>query len=154
MTNEQARLQFIERMGQQAANDGLTRSAGQIWAALLLSDEMMSSAELAELLQITKGSISTNVRTLETLHIVERRFKPGDRQDYYAIQENPYTALVEGQIRRFDNANKIVAEALDGVRGGSAQVKLTELARFYQLYQQSAVGLLAAMKADPEPGSS
>lgn len=146
MATDDARLEFFERMGQQAANDGLTRSAGQIWAALLLADGPLSSAELTELLQITKGSISTNVRTLETLSIVERRSKPGERQDYYAIRENPYTALIEGQIKRFENANKIVADAQNAIDGDAAKEKLAELAKFYALYQQSIIQLLAAMK--------
>lgn len=144
-----AEQRFIERMGQQAQSDGLSRIAGQIWAALVLADEPLGSMQLVEMLQISKGSVSTNVRILELLNIVERRSVPGERQDYFAIRENPYLALVEGQIKRFENAQAIVAEAKSSVASKRARQKLADLDLFYKLYRESCVSLHGTLKSTP-----
>jgi len=138
---------FIERLGQQALADGISRIAGQIWAALIISDGPVGSTELMELLQISKGSVSTNTRMLELLGIIERRSKPGQRQDFFAIRPNPYSALVEGQLKRFDTAKAVIAEAKTGITNKRAQAKLTDLERFYTLYQSSSQALLEVLKS-------
>ncbi|HNP63099.1 MAG TPA: hypothetical protein PKH39_04140 [Woeseiaceae bacterium] len=139
--------EFIERLGQITQEAGLTRIAGQIWAALVVSDGPVSAAELVEILRISKGSLCTNVRILELMGIVERRSVPGERQDYFAIQDNPYAALVELQIKRFEKAISVVSEARSSIRGRHASKKLADLELFYSLYRSSSMDLLRAMEA-------
>ena len=151
-TSNAAELRFIEQLGQQAQNDGISRIAGQIWAALIISDGPVSSGELMDLLHISKGSVSTNTRMLEMMHIVERRSKPGERQDYFSIRQNPYSALVEGQLKRFQTAKTVVAEAKAGITNARAQAKLADLDRFYTLYFAKSEALLEELKSAPETG--
>ena len=157
-TQTQADHRFIERMGQQAQSDGIPRIAGQIWAALVLAPAPLSSLELMKLLQISKGSVSTNSRLLEMLGIVERRSRPGERQDYFSIGDNPYSALVEGQVKRFVNAQVIVTEAMDGIDHEQTRQKLSDLGRFYALYHEASASLLDTLRATPsavpKPGQS
>ena len=143
----EAESRFIERLGQQAQNDGITRIAGQIWAALIISDAPLSSSDLSDMLQISKGSISTNTRTLEMLNIIERRSVRGERQDYFSMRSHPYAALVEGQIKRFNDSEEIVAEARNHIEGTAARAKLADLAMFYELYRKSSEDLLQALKS-------
>ncbi|MEX2516280.1 MAG: MarR family transcriptional regulator [Gammaproteobacteria bacterium] len=138
---------FIERMGQQAQSDGLSKIAGQIWAALIVSDGPVSSSELVELLHISKGSISTNTRLLEMLGIVERGSKPGERQDFFSIRPNPYAALVEGQVKRFEAAKAVVAETKSAITADHTRTKLADLERFYTLYHDSSKELLKRLKS-------
>ena len=74
---------FIERMGQLAQSDGLSRIGGEIWAVLIVSDDPVSSSELVGLLRVSKTSVSTNTCFLERLGIVERRSALGERQDFF-----------------------------------------------------------------------
>lgn len=83
------------------------------------------------------------------LNIVECPSKPGEQQDYFAIRDNPYSALVEGQIRRFENTQRIVAEAKDGIKNARVREKLTDLERFYKLYRESSLSLFDALQASP-----
>lgn len=143
----EAEENFIERLGQQAQSNGLSRIAGQIWAALIVSDGPISSSELVELLRISKGSVSTNTRLLEMLGIIERRSKPGERQDFFSIRPNPYATLVERQVKRFEAAKLIVAEAKSTITADHIGAKLADLELFYDLYHESSKDLLKRLKS-------
>lgn len=141
-----SKARFIERLGQITQDSGFTRIAGQIWAALVVADGPVSASDLVDLLQISKGSLSTNVRILEIMDIVERRSMPGERQDYFSLPENPYSALIEAQIKRFEKAVCVVAEARTSISSKEAKKKLADLELFYSLYRTSSMDLLRAME--------
>ncbi len=143
----EAEENFIERLGQLVQSAGLSRIAGQIWAALIVSDGPISSSELVEKLRVSKGSVSTNTRLLEMLGIVERRSKPGERQDFFSIGPNRYAALVEIQVRRSEAAKTVVAEAKSTIAADHARTKLADLERFYDLYNKSSKDLLERLKS-------
>lgn len=145
LTESDAR--FIERMGQLAQSDGLSRIAGQIWAVLIVSDDPVSSSELVGLLHISKASVSTNTCFLERLGIVERRSVPGERQDFFSIRPNPYATFLEGQIKRYETAKSVVAEAKSTVTNDHTHAKLAELESFYDMYYQSLQDLLEQLNA-------
>ncbi len=85
------KLAFIEEMGLALEGFGLSRMAGRVLGALLVADPPEQSAEeLAELLQASRGSISGSTRMLETLGIIERISKPGERRDYFRNKPNAW----------------------------------------------------------------
>ena len=142
--------EFVERLGMSAQADGLTRIAGRIWAVLMLTDVPLSAARLAELLTISKGSISTNTRVLESLDIINRHFIAGARQEHFAIQTNAYRALVEGQIKRFETSREFLADSRKKLRTDTAKSRLAELELFYQLFEDGCKTVIANMdKHDP-----
>lgn len=75
----------IERMALLFERDGLPRIAGRVLGYLLLSPEPCSLDELAEALQVSKSSVSTDARLLGRMGAVERVTIPGDRRDYYRV---------------------------------------------------------------------
>ena len=142
-----AEARFIERMGQIMQDAGLSR-IGQIWAALIVAEGAVAASDLIETLKISKGSLSTNIRILELLFVVERRSRPGERQDYFSIRENPYAALIESQIRRSEKTVAVIAEARACVGGERAQQKLADLEHYYSLYGKSSKDLLNTLEAN------
>ena len=74
-----AEQDFVDRMGIVAEGDGLARITGRIWGLLIVTGDPLTSAEIADLLVISRGSVSTNIRTLEALEIIEKRTVAGDR---------------------------------------------------------------------------
>lgn len=145
LTKSDAR--FIERMGQLAQSDGLSRIAGQIWAVLIVSDDPVSSSELVGLLRVSKASVSTNTCFLERLGIVERRSVTGERQDFFSIRPNPYAAFLEGQIKRYETAKSVVAEAESTITNDHARTKLADLEKFYDMYYQGLQDLLEQLNS-------
>lgn len=128
---------FIERLGLISQADGLPRIAGRILAVLVLHDEAFSFSQLSDKLQVSRASISTNTRLLESLSVIERTTKPGERQDYFRLRKNPYLSLVQSWQTRLQHANEVVLETKNALpeEWEGAQQRLSELADFYyQMY--------------------
>jgi DNA-binding transcriptional regulator GbsR (MarR family) len=79
---------MLESLSQLADYFGFTRVIGQLYGALLLSPEPLSLDDLKDRLQISKPSVSTNMRTLETLGAVHEMYVRGDRRKYYEVDSD------------------------------------------------------------------
>ena len=80
---------FIEEVGIVFEQTGLPRMTGRIFGWLLISDPpYQSSAELAEVLMASKGSISTTTRLLIQIGLVERFVIPGERHDHFRLRQD------------------------------------------------------------------
>lgn len=98
---------FIEQMGLTAERNGMPRIAGRLIGLLLVEDEARSLDELAERLQVSKASISTNARLLERAGIVERIAHPGDRRDFYRIGESPWERMFDLARERLQETKRL-----------------------------------------------
>jgi hypothetical protein len=75
---------FADEVGFFWEEAGGTRMAGRVLGALLLADPPeMSSSQLAALLGVSAGSVSTATRELINPGVVTRVRVPGQRQDYF-----------------------------------------------------------------------
>lgn len=106
-----ANEQFIERMGLILEADGAPRIAGRMLGLLLLEPGECSLDEIAERLQVSKGSVSTNARLLETFGAIEKVSRPGDRRDYYRIADNMHLRIVERRLERMRQVRDLLADA-------------------------------------------
>lgn len=139
---------FVERMGLSAESDGLPRIAGRMWGFFIIHGGPCSFAELADKLQVSRGSISTNARLLRDLGIIERIARPGDRQDYYQLSENPYDRLLEGYVNRMRQTMANVERTLDALPTGwqdTAQ-RLNDMQRFYDAAVSTTEGLIQELR--------
>jgi DNA-binding transcriptional regulator GbsR (MarR family) len=90
---------FIEEVGLMFEEVGLPRMAGRIFGWLLVSDPpQQSHTELAEVLQASKGSISTMTRLLIQINLIERLSLPGDRRDYFQIKPHAWSQLTQQRL--------------------------------------------------------
>jgi len=97
---------FLEEVGLVFEKTGLPRMAGRLFGWLLIADPpYQSPAELAEALMASKGSVSTNVRLLMQLGLIERYVIPGERHDHYRLREDAMRRTVqhglEDEIKMF-----------------------------------------------------
>lgn len=125
---------FIERMGLSIEADGLPRIAGRMMGFFVIHGGPMSFAEIAERLQVSRGSVSTNARLLAGLGVIERVSLPGDRQDYYQLRERPYVRLIEGHIQRQQAMEVLVREVREQIPVSSKpmRARLRELHGFHK----------------------
>ena len=77
---------FIDGMGRIADFWGVGRVMGQIWGVLYLSPTPLTMDDLVERVGVTKGHVSTNLRALERLHLVERSQPRGERRERYTAE--------------------------------------------------------------------
>jgi DNA-binding transcriptional regulator GbsR (MarR family) len=101
-----AERSFIEEVGLVFEQTGLPRMAGRLFGWLLISDPLYQSpAELAEVLQASKGSISTTVRLLSQAGFIERHVIPGSRHDNYQLPADAIEKVIrhglEQEIKMF-----------------------------------------------------
>jgi DNA-binding transcriptional regulator GbsR (MarR family) len=89
---------------------------GAIFAALYLSPTPLSLDEIVAQTGLTKGAVSTEIRTLARMGLVHRSTRLGDRKDYYAAEADFYAAirsiLQERQNSEFDRAVRSVKGTL------------------------------------------
>ncbi len=115
MSQYNERTSFIEETGLLFENLGTTRMAGRILGYLMITDkEMVSFDELCQVLQASKSSISTNIKSLITLHYVKPITLPGDRKTYYML--SPDLDWVESLMKRVELLkvmNKLFRKGLD-----------------------------------------
>lgn len=104
---------FIDRMGYAAESDGLSPIAGRLFATLLLSDEPRSLDELAESLEVSKASVSTDARRLLERGIVERVSRPGDRRDYYELAPDFFAQVIRSRVSRWHRLNDLARNMRD-----------------------------------------
>lgn len=78
-----SRRESVETAGRLCQRFGLPRSTGQIYGLLYLAPRPLSLDDIAELLSISKASVSTGTRQLLGWHAVKQVWVPGDRRDHY-----------------------------------------------------------------------
>lgn len=101
---------FIERMGLTAESDGLSRIAGRLFGALLLADQPRSLDALAEQLEVSKASVSTEARRLVERGVAERIGKTGDRRDYYALTPDFFAQIVRYRLNRWSGLHRLIRD--------------------------------------------
>ncbi|MCB0115422.1 MAG: hypothetical protein R2873_12035 [Caldilineaceae bacterium] len=74
---EAARRPLMDALAQAFAVYGWPEILGRLFGQLYLLDRAVSQDELCERLNVSKASVSTNLRTLENLHMVHRVTGPG-----------------------------------------------------------------------------
>lgn len=125
---------FVQGMSRISHFWGFPKAMGAIFGAVYLSPQPVSLDELVNLVGVTKGSVSTNIRSLERLGMVHRQIQVGDRKDYY-IAETDFWKIVRGVLKErekseFDQALRTVGESMSMVENASPEE--AELAGFYQ----------------------
>jgi len=104
------RHSFIERMGLAAENDGLSRIAGRLFGALILESEPRSLDDLADQLEVSKASISTEARRLVDRGVAERAARPGDRRDYYVLAPDFFVQTIRFRLGRWAALHSLAHE--------------------------------------------
>ncbi|MBX3010383.1 MAG: helix-turn-helix domain-containing protein [Caldilineaceae bacterium] len=111
-------LQFIENMGLHFEEYGVPRIGGRILGLLLASSRPISPEEMAELLQVSRSSVSTNLRTLVMTGLADRVSLPGERSDFYTFADDAWEKSLE---MRLDGIHSLREMAEDGLVGMDAQ---------------------------------
>ncbi|UCD24807.1 MAG: MarR family transcriptional regulator, partial [Gemmatimonadota bacterium] len=143
---------LIEQMGLQWEAEGRPRIAGRLFALMLLEDRDFTLEELAELLQVSRGSMSTNTRLLEAHGVIERVAKSGDRRVYYRLTADPYRAMIESHLKRMERTREVIAHARKelAVETKKKHLRLAEVERFHK-FAITAINTLLAEQFKQAP---
>jgi DNA-binding transcriptional regulator GbsR (MarR family) len=118
----QLKQDFVSGLSNISGFWGFPKGMGAIFAVLYLAPGPLSLDELVSQTSLTKGAISTNVRGLARLGLIQPVSQRGDRKDYYVAETDFYRAvraiLLERRNSDFDRAIATVRETLEKLETG------------------------------------
>jgi DNA-binding transcriptional regulator GbsR (MarR family) len=125
---------------------------GRLYGILLLSPEPMSLDELAEGLQISKGSVSMNARSLERWGMAKEVWVRGERKKYYMAESDLWTVIrnvLSGrEMREVQLALEVLGDSVEQLKRAEDELtpeesdqaayfleRIDDLRAFFQLAQ-------------------
>ena len=95
MKLEEAKRNFVEAWGTLGTNWGINRTMAQIHALLLVSEEPLSTDEIMEILDISRGNTNMNMRALIDWGLAERKIKLGERMEFFIGEKDIWKVAVK-----------------------------------------------------------
>jgi DNA-binding transcriptional regulator GbsR (MarR family) len=126
LTKEQPfeRIHFVEEVGLMFELVGFPRMSGRILGWLLIADPpQQSTTDLVEVLQASKGSISTMTRLLIQIGLIERVSLPGKRRDYFQIKPHAWSQLTKQRIAQITTFRQLAEKGLTLLDEASTESK-------------------------------
>ncbi|UII33725.1 MarR family transcriptional regulator [Fulvivirga ulvae] len=126
MKYQEAKDKFILAWGSLGSSWGVSRTMAQIHALLLISTSPLSTEDIMEELQISRGNANQNIRALMDWGLVEKELKAGERREYFMagkdIWELAKQVAKERKKRELEPMLKVLNQLQD-VDGDSKEVK-------------------------------
>ncbi|MEZ5008797.1 MAG: transcriptional regulator [Chitinophagales bacterium] len=124
MEFEDAKQEFIQAWGRLGTSWGINKAMAQIHALLLIAPDPLSTDEIMEALQISRGNANMNLRALMDWGIVYKIYVRGERKEYFASEKDVYAlARQVAQERRKREIEPIIKlfNDVENVKGKGAE---------------------------------
>jgi len=83
MQLDEAKEKFIQSWGSLGSKWGINRTMAQIHALFLITEELLSTEEVMEILKISRGNTNMNIRTLMDWGLVYKEHQSGERKEFF-----------------------------------------------------------------------
>ena len=125
---------FVERVGRFFESLSLGRSAGRILGWLMICEPVHQSAsDLVGTLGMSTGSVSTQLRRLAQVGLMERITFPGDRASYYQLPESVWSKFMDAELERIAHMRSL-AQAATEVTPTVRPERVTELSEVAEFF--------------------
>lgn len=129
----------VAGLGRLARFFGFSEVMGLLYGTLLMNPGEMSLDELAEKLEISKGSVSMNMRAIERWGMAKEVWVRGERKKYYIAEHDLWqvirNVLASRERREVQVAIDVLSDSVEKLKTADADNKLSpeerELAMFY-----------------------
>jgi DNA-binding MarR family transcriptional regulator len=141
-----AQSDYVEKVGRWWEAATGSRAAGRILGWIMICEPPhQSAADLIETLDLSSGSVSNQVRVLETVGLLERVTFGGDRASYYQLRPH---AWVEVMLEKQSGTEELLAlaHAAESVLPTDRPERVTELARVAEFWNEEWPALIARLK--------
>ncbi|MFD2670710.1 GbsR/MarR family transcriptional regulator [Marinicrinis sediminis] len=92
---EAARRRVIETVGKNMELYGVTLSVGYLYGEMFFKDHAVTLDEMGKIMGMSKTSMSTGMRTLMDLKMVNKVWEKGTRKDLYEVEWDWYQTFVD-----------------------------------------------------------
>ncbi len=152
--DRQTLLQFIENIGLHFEDYGVPRIGGRILGLLLASSRPVSPEEMSDLLQVSRSSVSTNLRTLVMTRLVDRISLPGKRNDFYVFSDEAWERSLEMRLDGVRSLHEMAEEGLTGVdEQDPARARLAEILTWTEMVEDAFETLIQQWQLRKEDSS-
>lgn len=126
MELREAKDKFIQAWGAFGSQWGINRSMAQVHALLLISPEPLSTEDVMDQLDISRGNANMNLRALIDWHLVDRVLKAGERREFFQAEKDVWKIAThitrERKKRELEPMVKLLGE-LKRTEGANADSK-------------------------------
>ena len=96
--------QFIQTWGALGGNWGINKTMAQIHALLLIAKDPLSTEDVMDNLQISRGNVSMNLRALIDWGLINKQLITGERREFYVAKKDIWQVgrLIAKQRRKLE----------------------------------------------------
>lgn len=128
---KQAREEFVTQWGALGTQWGINRTMAQIHALLMTTSTPLSTDEVMEQLEVSRGNAHTNLKELVSWGLVRIIVKKGERREFFEAEKDPWTIFTtvarERKRREIEPALAILSKCAEA----SADVKSADGKAFH-----------------------
>lgn len=134
---------------------GLQRMTARVLSALLFTEQPTTTAgELSDQLQASSGAISSAIKMLTSVGLVEQVPAPASRRDHYRLRDNAWAILYTNQNCALTAMQQAAqAGAAEAPSGSVAHHRLTQMRDFYDFLVSEIPALLERWHREHPQGS-
>lgn len=118
---KQARDEFISQWGALGTQWGINRTMAQIHALLITAPEPLSTDEVMEALQISRGNAHMNLKELVAWGLLRVVVRKGERREFFEAEKDVWTIFTtvarERKRREIEPAIAILTKCAEESRG-------------------------------------
>lgn len=127
MKYKEAKEELIQAWGNLGYSWGLNKTMAQIHALLMISTKPLSTEEIMQELNISRGNANMNIRALLDWGIVSRILVPGERKEYFKSEKDVWNlarqVARERRKRELEPILKVLREVSDVPSDGTEETK-------------------------------
>jgi len=124
----EAKMEFVQNWGAIGSSWGIPKSMGQIHALLLATNEAMSTEEIMETIQLSRGNVNINLRELINWKLIQKQNIIGQRKEFFKAKHDIWemaTNIVEERKRRelYPALSLLESLSKESIEGEADEVK-------------------------------
>jgi DNA-binding transcriptional regulator GbsR (MarR family) len=109
---QKARKRVIESIGNNMDLYGITLSTGLLYGLMFFQNRPMTLDAMGEAMEMSKTSMSTGIRTLVDLKMVNKVWEKGSRKDQYEVEADWYQTFTDFFVIKWRKAVEMNLQAL------------------------------------------
>jgi DNA-binding transcriptional regulator GbsR (MarR family) len=125
MKLDEAKQQFIQSWGTLGSSWGINKTMAQIHALLLISPDSLSTEDIMDQLNISRGNANMNTRALLDWGIAEKTHKTGERREFFKAEKDLWEVskkvIVERRKRELEPVLKMLKKVKQIEQDGSKE---------------------------------
>ena len=132
---------FILHFGEMGSRWGISRTVGQIYALLYVTEQPLNADDIVTALGFSRSNVSMGLKELQSWRLVQSLHLPADRREYYRAPEDVWEIfrilIEERRKREVDPTLSMLRNALMNDRTGTedayAETRLRDMQGLIEL---------------------